>query len=68
MRCSCGQIADPDWGQCYDCWLTDRLASEQPDPRQDEYERAYYAEMQAQYEAEVWWQYQMEMGQDGCWD
>ena len=54
VRCECGQPADPDWGQCYECWLADRLAAEarepqRPDPRD--------AELQAEYEADMWRQY-----------
>jgi len=30
VKCNCGSIADPTWGQCYECWLRDRLDYEEP--------------------------------------
>ena len=60
VRCACGAVADPDWGQCYDCWLGGRLGreQEQADPRiqehEDEMRRQYEDGLQAQYTTSVW--------------
>ena len=54
VRCDCGQQADPDWGQCYECWLRDRPRESDADA---ELRAAYAAEQQAEYEAEMWRQY-----------
>ena len=53
VRCECGQEADPDWGQCYECWLRDRppepdwnqmLADEYNDELRREYEEGQWRE------------------------
>ena len=55
VKCECGAQADPDWGQCYACWLRDR-PEEQPreDPRVAEYKddcaREYAEHCRKEYE------------------
>jgi len=45
MKCGCGEQADPDWGQCYECWLQDR-------PEEQEHEDQLMVEYKAHCDQE----------------